>query len=615
MVFEDVHEPIDIVSRSQFKDLCQSLETAAAESLPRAYRIHTIGDGDLASTLSESAILHRVLSSLNSIPTIEGISRFHFALSTIEVDPEQVDDIAEWIEDIDMAVQQEIFEKFGDVLWANGCIDGGFPVQGPMGRMWVSIELVGTDGLRNRLFSTSIADVLVELSNMKQVCFQDFEILQSGSLSATLERDIRSNCTELVFRHTKIQGDANIILPHEILANLEKIHVQIIEPQDNQWTKKDEFFSEVMKLTSLKGIRVQDFGFSKNTNNIYQNSHSLIRPLANAIATQPNIPKFTAFKIDLTSSFSDSDLDLLLNAMVAKQISLKELRMYVPDFGENFALPKGLRTRILCLRTNREEPILIKRPFFHQCIGPHTLDNPLDFLMIDGALISRGAAEVLSHIPLCVLSLGTDIRTNYEGPPRSLDTDVVKALFHSESALRKSLMQLEFNVEDIPEPAMACLAESMAHLSSLKYLAISPSGREAQIPQLIHLLKQSKTITELKSSYEDSMDQRYDAILDVIVNRRKPRPPNFPGIENATPEQKQLAKSYSLQLNHFLLLNKSGVHKCLQRLESSDGISPIFLPGILNWIDQGHPREALYFLLRQRPASFASAYQRPSHQS
>ena len=599
MLFDDEDpEPIDIVSRSQFKDLCQSLETVDAESLPRAYRIYTIGDGDLATTLSESAILHRVLSSVNSIPTIEGISRFHFTLGTIEVNPARVGDLTELIEglDEDEGRAQEQISRYGDRMWANGCIDERFPVKVPEGQMWVSIELVGTEWLMNRLFSTSITDALVTLSNMKQVCFGGVEFFQSGGVSTTQDSHSRSKCTSLAFRDSMIQGDAAIMLPHEILANLESIDVQISEHPDNQWTKKDEFFSEVMKLTSLKKIVVRD----------YDNSHSLMS-LAKAIATQPNIPEINVLETDVFHSFSTRDMDMLLNAVVAKQLSLKELILSIPDLDEKFALPKGLCTRTFYLRMNRQQPFLIQRHFFEMNMIP-------TIILIEGALLSQEAAKLLSHAPLQVLSLDTRFRTRFQDASIPLDADVLGALFHSESALNKSLWFLNLHYTDIPEPAMACLAASVARLSSLKYLDISPSGRETQIPQLIHILKQSKTITGLKS-YEDNMGQRYPAILDVIVNRRKPRPPNFPGIENATPEQKQLAKSYSLQLNHFLLLNKSGVHKCLQRLESSDGISPIFLPGILNWIDQGHPREALYFLLRQRPASFASAYQKASHQS
>ena len=81
------------------------------------------------------------------------------------------------------------------------------------------------------------------------------------------------------------------------------------------------------------------------------------------------------------------------------------------------------------------------------------------------------------------------------------------------------------------------------------------------------------------------------AIGEKRASRREERtargvrpPPRERGIENITPEQKQ----------QNLLLNAPGVvHKGLKRLESSDGISPIFLPGILKRIDQAHRREAL----------------------
>ena len=292
-------------------------------------------------------------------------------------------------------------------------------------------------------------------------------------------------------------------------------------------------------------------------------------------------------------------MDMLLNAVVAKQLSLKKLTLNVPCLG--FTLPKGLSTEQLYLSTKGERPI-IESHFFEEIAHPKAL-------VIQGALISREVAKVLSNVPLERLSLNTRSYRTDQTPPTPLKADVVTELLHSKSALGKSLKCLRLDFDDIPEPAIACLAASMAHLCSLKELEFYPSYRRrgAQIPQLIQVLKQSKTITKLKSYYGYIVGPRYNVILDAIVNST--------GIENATFEQKRLAKDYSLQINHILLLNASGVHNLLKRLASSGGISPTFLPSILNRIDQGYPCEALYFLLRKRPTIFASAYQGSHGQS
>ena len=609
---------IEIVSRSQFKDLCQSLETAPdAESLPRAIQVYTIGDGDLASTLSEAVIFRRVLSSLNSIAAAgtRRIPNFSFSLQTIEVDPERVGDMTrDLVRNLESNREARRFiTRMFEILSAKGCTA---PEEGNR----TIIELVGTEGLGIRLLSTSLADVLATLSNMHQIGIQCVELTHSGTISAENQSDIQSNCSSLVFSGTWVEGrDADITLPHEILSNLQSIAVEMDDSSgENQWMKRDQFFAGLMNIPSLKKIVVRDYRTS---------SRSLIS-LAKAIAAHPNIPQINEIETDnrshevIETEFV-RDMDMLLNAVVAKQLSLKKLTLNVPCLG--FTLPKGLSTEQLYLSTKGERPI-IESHFFEEIAHPKAL-------VIQGALISREVAKVLSNVPLERLSLNTRSYRTDQTPPTPLKADVVTELLHSKSALSKSLKCLRLDFDDFPEPAIACLAASMTHLCSLKELEFYPSFRRrgAQIPQLIHVLKQSKTITKLKSCYGYNVGQRYDAILDAIVNSNPNRPnplPTlqvlqslfsstriYPGIENATFEQKRLAKYYSLQIDHILRLNASGAHKLLQRLERSGGISPTFLLTILNRIDQGYPCEALYFLLRKRPTIFASAYQGSHGQS
>ena len=586
---------IEIVSRSQFKDLCQSLETAPdAESLPRAIQVYTIGDGDLASTLSEAVIFRRLLSSLNSIAAAgrRMIPNFSFSLATIEVDPERVGDMTiDLVRNLERNREaQEFIGRMFEILWAKGCTA---PEEGNR----TIIELVGTEGLGIRLLSTSLADVLATLRNMHQIGIQCVELTHSGAISAENQSDIQSNCSSLEISGTWVERrDADITLPHEILPNLERIVIKMDESEENQWMRKDQFFEGLMNISSLKKIVV---------GHCQTSSRSLLISLAKAIAAHPNIPQINEIETDFDGSNEafetefGRDMDMLLNAVVAKQLSLKKLTLNVPCLG--FTLPKGLSTEQLYLSTKGERPI-IESHFFEEIAHPKAL-------VIQGALISREVAKVLSNVPLERLSLNTRSYRTDQTPPTPLKADVVTELLHSKSALGKSLKCLRLDFDDIPEPAIACLAASMAHLCSLKELEFYPSYRRrgAQIPQLIQVLKQSKTITKLKSYYGYIVGPRYNVILDAIVNST--------GIENATFEQKRLAKDYSLQINHILLLNASGVHNLLKRLASSGGISPTFLPSILNRIDQGYPCEALYFLLRKRPTIFASAYQGSHGQS